>query len=67
MSSRSERPKNRRWKLVGGGYSWTRDRNESTGGSLKAKKRQLRKKLKNKRISVDDRRAMKAQLREMIK
>lgn len=43
MSSRSERPKNRKIKLVGGGVRWSRVPNGTKGGTMKAKRRLQRK------------------------
>lgn len=43
MSAKAERQRNRRIKLVGGGYRWTREAAPDTGGSMKAKRRAARK------------------------
>lgn len=51
MSSKSERRANRRIKIVGGGYRWTREPHLGTGGSMKAKRRAVRKAEKAKRKS----------------
>lgn len=67
MSARSERPKNRRIKLVGGGYRWTRgDGENKSGGSLKSMRRTLRQQLKNKELNPEVRRAMKVRLAELL-
>lgn len=68
MASKSERPKNRRVKLVGGGYKWTRGGVKATGGSLKARRRSLRHSLKrNKRgMSVAERKAIKEQIAALM-
>lgn len=45
--SKSERPKNRKIKIVGGGTRWSRDVNpRSTSGSMKAARRAKRKQAK---------------------
>jgi hypothetical protein len=68
MSAKSERPKNRRVKLVGGGYKWTRGGEKATGGSLKARRRALRQNLKrNKRdMTVSERKAIKEQIAALM-
>jgi len=44
MAAKSERPRNRRIRLVGGGFRWTREVNaKSSGGSMKAQRRRIRK------------------------
>lgn len=65
MSAKSERPKNRRIKLVGGGYRWTRQGPKNTsGGSLKSRRRSLRHTLKTKKrdMTVAERKAIKVQI-----
>lgn len=68
MSARSEKPKNRRVKLVGGGYKWTRGGDKSTGGSVKAQRRKLRQTLKSRKrdMSVEERKAIKAQIAQLL-
>ena len=71
MSARSEKPKNRRVRLVGGGYRWTRgnsaSRGAKSGGSIKAIRRGLRKQIKDKRnVTPEVRKALQTQLREML-
>ena len=71
MSARSERPKNRRVKLVGGGYKWTRSNNEKAkGGSIKSQRRTLRQTVKTKRrsgkLSVEEHKAIKVRLAELL-
>lgn len=71
MSAKSERPKNRRVKLVGGGYKWTRDRSgaSGTGGSLKAQRRKLRQQAKNlrgRKETVAQRKEIKQRIAELL-
>lgn len=68
MSAKSERPKNRRVKLVGGGYKWTRGGAKTTGGSLKSRRRSLRHTLKTKKrdLSVAERKAIKQQIADLL-
>jgi len=66
MSAASERPKNRRVKLVGGGYKWTRQSNAVGTGSLKAQRRSLRHDIKESRMNPTMRRALKARLAELL-
>lgn len=66
MSARSEKPKNRRIRLVGGGYRWVRGGSKS-GGSIKAMRRTIRKQIKDKRnVTPEMRKALQTQLREML-
>lgn len=53
MGAKSERPKNRRIKIVGGGFRWTRQATGKQSGSMKALRRAARKaeKAKKKRKS----------------
>lgn len=64
MGARSERPKNRRVKLVGGGFKWTRGGGRS-GGSLKSMRRAMRRTAK--RLTGDARKNMKAQITALMK
>lgn len=50
MGARSEKPRNKRIRLVGGGFRWTRTPNGVKGGTMKAQRRLARKleKLKKK-------------------
>jgi hypothetical protein len=68
MASKSERPKNRRVKLVGGGYKWTRGGTNTTGGSCKSRRRSLRHTLKTKKrdLSVAERKAIKQQIADLL-
>lgn len=73
MSAKSERPKNRVVKLVGGGTRRTRSAAAGTGGgSLKSQRRALRQSLKRdktgkaKRLSVSERQAIKLRLAELL-
>lgn len=43
MGSKSERPKKRKIRLVGGGFRYSRAPNGVQGGSMKSRKRALRK------------------------
>ena len=64
---KSERPKNRKIKLVGGGYRWTRQANEGTGGgSLRSMRRSLRNQLKEKNLTAAQRTVIKQQLKELL-
>ena len=69
MSASAERPKNRRVKVVGGGYRFTRGGAKS-GGSVKAIRRSLRKKAKELRkrgtSGVTAAKALKERVRELI-
>lgn len=75
MSAKSERPKNRVIKLVGGGTRRTRSSSTpgTKGGSLKAQRRALRQSLKRdktgkaKRLSVSERQAIKSRLAELLR
>jgi hypothetical protein len=53
MGAKSERPKNRKIKIVGGGFRWTRQSTGKQSGSMKALRRAARRiekaKRKNKR------------------
>lgn len=64
---KSERPKKRRIKLVGGGYRWSREFNGVKGGSVKSMKRGLRKTIKDRDLTPAKRRAAKEALRNMLK
>lgn len=64
MSARSERPKNRRIKLVGGGFKWTRGGGKS-GGSLKSLRRGMRRQAK--KLTGAARKDMKAQVASLMK
>lgn len=64
MGAKSERPKNRRVKLVGGGYKWTRSANSSTGSSAKSIRRAMRR--KSKFMTPEQRRAIKKTIRDML-
>lgn len=71
MSARSEKPKNRRVKLVGGGFRHTRQENSGgSGSSAKSVRRALRKQAKAKGLSKEQRSAArkfaKQQIREMF-
>lgn len=74
MSARSERPKNRRVKLVGGGTRRLRGSTDAAtkGGSLKAQRRALRQALKRdkrgkaKNMTVAERQAIKVRLAELL-
>lgn len=67
MSARSQKPKNRRIRLVGGGFRWTRASNEGkSGGSAKSMRRALRKRGKDKTLTPESRRAAKEQVRQML-
>lgn len=39
MGARSEKPKKRRYRLVGGGYAWNRSPNGVKGDTMKAMRR----------------------------
>lgn len=74
MSAKSERPKNRVVKLVGGGTRMTRSSTGGgKGGSLKAQRRALRQSLKRdktgraKRLSVAERKAIKERLADLLR
>lgn len=67
MSAKSERPANRRIKLVGGGWRMSRFKNEgSSGGSLKSMRRSLRHELKKKSLTPAARRAIKERLAQLL-
>lgn len=69
MSAPSERPKNRRVKLVGGGYKWTRDRKVGSGGSIKSQRRKLRqaaKGLRGRTDTVAQRKVIKEQIAGLL-
>lgn len=42
MGASSERPKNRKIKIVGGGFRWTRESNGKQSGSMKSQRRAAR-------------------------
>lgn len=63
--SHAERRKNRKVKLVGGGYKWTRESSDS-GGSIKSRRRSIRRSIRDKRMTPSKRRALKEQLRETL-
>jgi len=63
--SHAERRKNRRIRLVGGGYRWLRDSQES-GGGIKSRRRALRRQLRSRNNTPAKRRALKDQLRESL-
>ena len=65
VSSRSERPKNRIVKLVGGGERRTRSATKS-GGGLKATRRALRRQIKEKKETPATRRALKERLAALL-
>jgi len=71
MSAKAERPKNRRVKLVGGGYRYTRQ-SQGTGGSLKSQRRKLRQQAKGLRKgpkredTVAQRKVIKERLAELL-
>lgn len=64
MGARSERPRNRRIRIVGGGFRWTRGGGKS-GGSLKSMRRSMRRTAK--RLTGDARKNMKAQIAALMK
>lgn len=66
MSAASERPKNRRVKLVGGGYKWTRDRKADSGGSIKSQRRKLRQAARGLRGRDSDTVAQRKVIKEQI-
>lgn len=67
MSARSERLKNRRIKIVGGGFRYRRSANSGkSGGSAKSIRRSLRKRGRDKKLTPEVRRAAKAQVRAML-
>lgn len=67
MSAKAERPKNRRVRLVGGGYRMTRSTPDGkTTGGLKAQRRAMRHALKDKRLTPSSRAALKERLRELL-
>jgi hypothetical protein len=67
MSAKSERPKNRRVRLVGGGHKWTRTRADAGGGSAKSQRRKLRQTLKTKKreLTVSERKVIKEEIRKL--
>lgn len=67
MGAKSERPKNRRVRLVGGGYKWTRGGSgTSSGSSSKSARRALRRQIKDRDLTPSKRRALKDTLRDML-
>jgi hypothetical protein len=68
MSAKSERPKNRRVKLVGGGTRKTRSRASESGGSLKSQRRKLRQELKKEKrnLTVAQRKVIKEQIASLL-
>jgi hypothetical protein len=64
MSARSERPKNRRIRIVGGGFRWTRGGGKS-GGSLKSMRRGLRRQAK--KLTGAARKDMKSQIAALMR
>lgn len=63
MGARSERPKNRRVRLVGGGHKWTRGGGKS-GGSLKSLRRGMRRQAK--KLTGAARKDLKAQITALM-
>jgi hypothetical protein len=67
MSARAERSKNRRIRVVGGGFRWARASNDGdSGSSAKAMRRAMRKQLKDRDMTPEKRRAIKALIRESL-
>lgn len=64
MGARSERPKNRKIKVVGGGIRWTRGGGKS-GGSLKSMRRGLRKQAK--KLTGSARKGMRDQIAQLMR
>ncbi len=64
MSAKSERPKRRRIKLVGGGFRRNRQ-GPSGAGSAKSARRAMRKSAKDKNLTIAERKAIKERIREM--
>lgn len=69
MSAKSERPRNRTVKLVGGGTRRLRGGGGANkGGSIKSMRRAIRQQIKDKRsLTPEARRALKHQLTELLK
>lgn len=67
IKNSGDRPKNRRVKLVGGGFRHTGGEAKS-GSAVKAMRRALRERIKDKRnITPEQRRALRAQLQELLR
>jgi hypothetical protein len=64
MSARSERPKNRKIRIVGGGFRWTRGGGKS-GGSLKSMRRGMRRQAK--KMTGSARKNMKDQIASLMR
>ena len=67
MSARSERPKKRRIRVVGGGFRLSRGSDgKAKGSSAKSMRRALRRRSKDKKLTPEARRAAKMAVREML-
>lgn len=64
MSARSERPKNRKIRIVGGGFRWTRGGGKS-GGSLKSMRRGMRR--QSKKLTGSARKNMRDQIASLMR